>query len=202
MTKRKSKSRKTTVKATAATGAVKRSSSSAPAPATPLIVLGFDDQQKPGVVGGDCARPQRRHVHPAVPRLPAPPQVRPAPQRGPRGALHPLLLRMVRRTPEVPTRLGAELLIPCGSVCDTPPGFVADFTRVAQAHGGRLTLDSRQYQKHQMQGLLLRTRHAARFAELAVRRLQCIIDVPPMCTTGRPLASDAVYMAATDRYDQ
>jgi hypothetical protein len=47
MTKRKSKSRKTTVKATAATGAVKRSSSSAPAPATPLIVLGFDDQQKP-----------------------------------------------------------------------------------------------------------------------------------------------------------
>jgi hypothetical protein len=47
MTKRKSKSRKTTVKATAATGAVKRSSSSAPAPATPLIVLGFDEQQKP-----------------------------------------------------------------------------------------------------------------------------------------------------------
>jgi hypothetical protein len=47
MTKRKSKSRKTTVKATAATGAVKRSSSSAPAPVTPLIVLGFDDQQKP-----------------------------------------------------------------------------------------------------------------------------------------------------------
>jgi hypothetical protein len=47
MTKRTSKSRKTTVKATAATGAVKRSSSNAPAPATPLIVLGFDDQQKP-----------------------------------------------------------------------------------------------------------------------------------------------------------
>jgi hypothetical protein len=47
MTKQTSKSRKTTVKATAATGAVKRSSSSAPAPATPLIVLGFDDQQKP-----------------------------------------------------------------------------------------------------------------------------------------------------------
>jgi len=47
MTKRKSKSTKTTVKATAATGAVKRSSSNAPAPATPLIVLGFDDQQKP-----------------------------------------------------------------------------------------------------------------------------------------------------------
>jgi hypothetical protein len=46
MTKRKSKSKKTTVKAAAA-GAVKRSSSSAPAPATPLIVLGFDDQQKP-----------------------------------------------------------------------------------------------------------------------------------------------------------
>jgi hypothetical protein len=36
MTKRTSKSRKTTVKAIAATG-----------PATPLIVLGFDDQQKP-----------------------------------------------------------------------------------------------------------------------------------------------------------
>jgi hypothetical protein len=47
MTKQTSKSRKTTVKATAATGAVKRSSSNAPAPATPLIVLGFDDQQKP-----------------------------------------------------------------------------------------------------------------------------------------------------------
>jgi len=47
MTKRTSKSRKTTVKAIAATGAVKRSSSNAPAPATPLIVLGFDDQQKP-----------------------------------------------------------------------------------------------------------------------------------------------------------
>jgi hypothetical protein len=47
MTQRKSKSTKTTVKATAATGAVKRSSSNAPAPATPLIVLGFDEQQKP-----------------------------------------------------------------------------------------------------------------------------------------------------------
>ena len=46
MTKRKSKS-KSTIKATAARGAVKRSST-APATSTrPLIVLGFDDQQKP-----------------------------------------------------------------------------------------------------------------------------------------------------------
>ena len=48
MTKRKSKSRKSTVKATAAKGAVKKSST---APATtaspPLIVLGYDDDQKP-----------------------------------------------------------------------------------------------------------------------------------------------------------
>jgi hypothetical protein len=46
MTKRKSKSRKSTVKATAAKDSVKRSST-APAPATPLIVLGFDEEQKP-----------------------------------------------------------------------------------------------------------------------------------------------------------
>jgi hypothetical protein len=47
MTKRKSKSRKPTVKATAAKASV-RKSSIAPATATPpLIVLGFDDQQKP-----------------------------------------------------------------------------------------------------------------------------------------------------------
>jgi hypothetical protein len=48
MTKRKSKSTKTTVKATAAKSSI-RKSSTAPAAAstTPLIVLGFDDQQKP-----------------------------------------------------------------------------------------------------------------------------------------------------------
>ena len=47
MTKRKSKSTKTTVKATAAKGSV-RKSSIAPATSTPsLIVLGFDEQQKP-----------------------------------------------------------------------------------------------------------------------------------------------------------
>jgi len=46
MTKRKSKSRKSTVKATVAKDSVKRSST-APAPATPLIVLGFDEEQKP-----------------------------------------------------------------------------------------------------------------------------------------------------------
>jgi hypothetical protein len=46
MTTRKSQSRKSTVKATATKGAVK-GSSSAPTPATPLIVLGFDEQQKP-----------------------------------------------------------------------------------------------------------------------------------------------------------
>lgn len=48
MTKRKSKSRKSTIKATAAKGAVKRSSTAPAAAATPpMIVLGFDDQQKP-----------------------------------------------------------------------------------------------------------------------------------------------------------
>src|SRR5438093_3626372 len=46
MTKRNSKSRKSTVKVAAAKGSVKRSST-APAPATPLIVLGFDEQHKP-----------------------------------------------------------------------------------------------------------------------------------------------------------
>ena len=47
MTKRKSKSRKPTVKATAAKASV-RKSSIAPATTTPpLIVLGFDEQQKP-----------------------------------------------------------------------------------------------------------------------------------------------------------
>jgi hypothetical protein len=47
MTKRKSKSTKTTVKATAVKGSV-RKSSIAPATSTPpLIVLGFDEQQKP-----------------------------------------------------------------------------------------------------------------------------------------------------------
>jgi len=46
MTKRKSKSHKSIVKATAAKGSVKRSST-AQAPATPLIVLGFDEQHKP-----------------------------------------------------------------------------------------------------------------------------------------------------------
>jgi hypothetical protein len=46
MTKRESKSTKTTVKAAAAKGSVRRST--APATASPpLIVLGFDDQQKP-----------------------------------------------------------------------------------------------------------------------------------------------------------
>jgi hypothetical protein len=46
MTKVESKARKSTVKSTAAKASV-RKSSTAPAPATPLIVLGFDDQQKP-----------------------------------------------------------------------------------------------------------------------------------------------------------
>jgi hypothetical protein len=47
MTKRKSKSRKTTVKAATAKTAVTRSSAIAPTDMRPLIVLGFDDQQKP-----------------------------------------------------------------------------------------------------------------------------------------------------------
>ena len=33
------------------------------------------------LVGGNRPRPARRHLHPTVPRLPAPAQVRPAPQR-------------------------------------------------------------------------------------------------------------------------
>jgi hypothetical protein len=48
MTKRKSKSTKSTVKAAAAKGAVKKSSTAPPTTATPpLIVLGYDDDQKP-----------------------------------------------------------------------------------------------------------------------------------------------------------
>src|SRR6202051_2750002 len=47
MTKRKSKSAKTTVKASAAKGAVKRSSTAPATASPPLIVLGFDEQQKP-----------------------------------------------------------------------------------------------------------------------------------------------------------
>jgi hypothetical protein len=48
MTKRKSKATKSTVKATAAKGAVKKSSTAPATTATPpLIVLGYDDQQKP-----------------------------------------------------------------------------------------------------------------------------------------------------------
>jgi len=48
MTKRKSKSRKSTVKAAAAKGSVKKSSTAPATTATPpLIVLGYDDQQKP-----------------------------------------------------------------------------------------------------------------------------------------------------------
>jgi hypothetical protein len=47
MTKRKSKSARTTVKATAIKTTVTRSSATAPAASRPLIVLGFDDQQKP-----------------------------------------------------------------------------------------------------------------------------------------------------------
>ena len=48
MTKRKSKSRKSTVKAAAAKGSVKKSSTVPATTATPpLIVLGYDDDQKP-----------------------------------------------------------------------------------------------------------------------------------------------------------
>ena len=48
MTKRKSKSTKTTVKAAAAKGSVNKSSAAPTTAATPpLIVLGYDDQQKP-----------------------------------------------------------------------------------------------------------------------------------------------------------
>jgi hypothetical protein len=47
MTKRKSKSTKTTVKAAAAKTAVTKSSTAALTPTPALIVLGFDEQQKP-----------------------------------------------------------------------------------------------------------------------------------------------------------
>ena len=47
MTKRKSKSTKSTVKAAAAKGSVRRSSTAPATASPPLIVLGFDDQQKP-----------------------------------------------------------------------------------------------------------------------------------------------------------
>ena len=47
MTKRKSKSTKSTVKAAAAKASVTKSSNARPAASSPLIVLGFDDQQKP-----------------------------------------------------------------------------------------------------------------------------------------------------------
>jgi hypothetical protein len=47
MTKRKSKATKTTVKAAVAKMAVTKSSPAAPISTPPLIVLGFDDQQKP-----------------------------------------------------------------------------------------------------------------------------------------------------------
>ena len=47
MTKRKSKSTKTTVKAAAVRTAVTKSSAAAPTSTPPLIVLGFDEQQKP-----------------------------------------------------------------------------------------------------------------------------------------------------------
>ena len=47
MTKRKSKSTKSTVKAAAAKASVTKSPNARPATTPPLIVLGFDDQQKP-----------------------------------------------------------------------------------------------------------------------------------------------------------
>ena len=47
MTKRKSKSTKTAVKAAAVRTAVTKSSAAAPTATPPLIVLGFDEQQKP-----------------------------------------------------------------------------------------------------------------------------------------------------------
>ena len=127
MTKRKSKSTKSTVKAAAAKRSVTKSSAVPAIAASPtLIVLGFDEQQKPrgarfvdakpdlvtkvaDLLGfkvyeatppdvaeaakklplgrlyangrGHRARPKGRHLHPAVPGLPAPAQVRPAPQR-------------------------------------------------------------------------------------------------------------------------
>jgi hypothetical protein len=47
MTKAKSKSGKSTVKATAAKSSVRKSSIPPATSTSPLIVLGFDDQQKP-----------------------------------------------------------------------------------------------------------------------------------------------------------
>src|SRR6202045_2929543 len=47
MTKRKSKSTKSTVKAVAAKASVTKSSNARPAATPPLIVLGYDDEQKP-----------------------------------------------------------------------------------------------------------------------------------------------------------
>jgi hypothetical protein len=47
MTKRKSKPTKTTVKATAAKASVRKSSNAPATASPPLIVLGFDEQQKP-----------------------------------------------------------------------------------------------------------------------------------------------------------
>ena len=47
MTKQKSKSTKSTVKAAAAKASVTKSSNARPAASSPLIVLGIDDQQKP-----------------------------------------------------------------------------------------------------------------------------------------------------------
>jgi secreted protein with Ig-like and vWFA domain len=59
MTKRKSKSTKSIVKATAAKGAVKKSSTAPATTATPpLIVLGFDEQQKPRGARFVDARPE------------------------------------------------------------------------------------------------------------------------------------------------
>ena len=52
MTKRKSKSARTTVKAAVSKGSVIKSSAAPTTAATPpLIVLGFDDQQKPRAPG-------------------------------------------------------------------------------------------------------------------------------------------------------
>ena len=47
MTKRKSKSTKSTVKAAAAKASITKSSNARPAASPTLIVLGFDEQQKP-----------------------------------------------------------------------------------------------------------------------------------------------------------
>ena len=57
MTKRKSKSTKTAVKAAAVRTAVTKSSAAAPTATTPLIVLGFDEQQKPRGAGFVDAKP-------------------------------------------------------------------------------------------------------------------------------------------------